>query len=96
MSWTKQFVESRRQFLESWQSTETIARWMNDSPIHTEQYITPQDGFKSINQFIIRDLKPGLRTVSIPLDDSVLVSPNDSVLLPMQGVRVRGAPKLEQ
>lgn len=53
---------------------------MNDSPIHTEQYITPQDGFKSINQFIIRDLKPGMRTVSIPLDNSVLVSPNDSVL----------------
>ncbi|HPS91273.1 MAG TPA: phosphatidylserine decarboxylase [Methanothrix sp.] len=80
LSWTRQFVEARRQFLESWQSTETIAQWMNDSPIHMEQYIITQDRFKSFNQFFIRDLKPGMRTVSIPLDDSVLVSPNDCVL----------------
>ncbi|MDD4651996.1 MAG: phosphatidylserine decarboxylase [Methanothrix sp.] len=80
LSWTRQFVEARRQFLESRQSAGTISQWMNDSSIHMEQYIIPPGGFKSFNQFFIRDLKPGMRTVASPLEDSVLVSPTDCVL----------------
>ncbi|MFZ3050266.1 MAG: phosphatidylserine decarboxylase [Methanothrix sp.] len=80
LNWTKQFVEARREFLESQQSTETISQWLVDPSIHMEQYIIPPDGFKSFNQFFIRDLKPGMRTIASPLDDSVLVSPTDCVL----------------
>jgi len=80
LNWTKQFVEARREFLESQQSTETISQWLADPSIHMEQYIVPPDGFKSFNQFFIRDLKPGMRTIASPLDDSVLVSPTDCVL----------------
>jgi phosphatidylserine decarboxylase len=80
LNWTRQFVEGRRKFLVSPQSNETISQWMADPSIHMEQYIVPPDGFKSFNQFFIRDLLPGTRTVASPLDDSVLVSPTDCVL----------------
>jgi len=80
LNWTKQFVEARRKFLESPESNATTSQWMDDPSIHMEQYIVPPDGFKSFNQFFIRDLLPGTRTVASPLDDSVLVSPTDCVL----------------
>jgi len=80
LDWTRQFVEARRIFLESPESKATILQWMDDPSIHMEQYIVPPDGFKSFNQFFIRDLLPGTRTVASPLDDSVLVSPTDCVL----------------
>jgi phosphatidylserine decarboxylase len=80
LNWTRQFVEARGKFLESPESNVTIKQWMADPSIRMEQYIIPPDGFKSFNQFFIRDLLPGTRTVASPLDDSVLVSPTDCVL----------------
>lgn len=80
LNWTRQFVEARGKFLESPESNATISQWMEDPSIHMEQYIVPPDGFKSFNQFFIRDLFPGTRTVASPLDNSVLVSPTDCVL----------------
>ena len=80
LNWTRQFVDARRIFLESPESNATISQWMDDPSIHMEQYVIPPEGFKSFNQFFIRDLKPGTRTVASPLDDSVLVSPTDCVL----------------
>jgi phosphatidylserine decarboxylase len=80
LNWTRQFVEARGKFLESPESNVTIKQWMDDPSIRMEQYIVPPDGFKSFNQFFIRDLLPGTRTVASPLDDSVLVSPTDCVL----------------
>jgi phosphatidylserine decarboxylase len=80
LNWTREFVEARRKFLESPESTATIQQWIDDPTIHMEEYIIPPDGFKSFNEFFIRDLKPGTRTIANPLDDSVLVSPTDCVL----------------
>jgi phosphatidylserine decarboxylase len=80
LGWTKEFVQARRQFLDSKESTGTIGQWMADPSIHIEQYVVPPGGFKSFNDFFIRELKPGMRTVASPLDDSVLVAPTDCVL----------------
>jgi phosphatidylserine decarboxylase len=80
LSWTRDFVEARRKFLESRASTASIAQWTSDPSIHIEQYVVPPDGFKSFNEFFIRELKPGTRTVASPTDDAVLVSPTDCVL----------------
>lgn len=80
LNWTREFVESRRKFLESQESTATIQQWISDPKIYMEEYIIPPGGFKSFNEFFDRDLKPGMRTISSPLDDSVLVSPTDCVL----------------
>ncbi len=80
LSWTREFVKARRKILESPESTATIQQWFDDPAIHIDQYIVPPDGFKSFNEFFIRDLKPGTRTIASPLDDSVLCSPTDCVL----------------
>jgi phosphatidylserine decarboxylase len=80
LSWTREFVKARRKILESPESTATIQQWVDDPAIHIEQYIVPSDGFKSFNEFFIRDLKSGTRTIASPLDDSVLCSPTDCVL----------------
>ncbi|OGO33568.1 MAG: hypothetical protein A2W35_14765, partial [Chloroflexi bacterium RBG_16_57_11] len=80
LSWTRDFVEARRIFLQSPESTATIQIWVDDPTIHIEEYIVPPGGFESFNQFFIRELKPGTRTVASPLDDTVLVSPTDCVL----------------
>ncbi len=80
LSWTKEFVEARRQFLESPESATIIPQWVADPSIHMDQYVVPPGGFKSFNEFFYRDLKPGMRTVASPQDDSVLVSPTDCVL----------------
>ncbi len=80
LGWTRDFVEARGKFLRSPESTATLQAWMNDPGIPMDQYIVPPAGFCSFNQFFIRDLKPGTRTIASPKDDSVLVSPTDCVL----------------
>jgi len=80
LGWCRDFAEARGKFLETKESTATVAKWMADPSIHIEQYIVPPDGFKTFNDFFIRDLKPGARTVASPGDDSVLVAPTDCVL----------------
>ena len=80
LSWSRDFAAARGKFLETKESTVTIPKWMADPSIHIEQYIVPPDGFKTFNDFFIRDLKPGARTVASPTDDSVMVAPTDCVL----------------
>ena len=78
--WCKDFAAARGKFLETKESTAAVPKWMADPSIHIEQYIVPPEGFKTFNEFFIRDLKPGTRTVASPTDDSVMVAPTDCVL----------------
>ncbi len=80
LGWTRDFVAARGKFMDSAESTATIKQWLDDPSMATEQYVVPPQGFKSFNEFFIRDLKPGARTVASPADDSVLVAPTDCVL----------------
>lgn len=80
LSWCREFADARGKFLETGESTATVPKWMADPSIHIEQYIVPPDGFKTFNDFFIRDLKPGARTIAGPTDDSVMVAPTDCVL----------------
>ncbi len=80
LSWTRDFVEARRQFLESRESTAAIPQWTADPTIHMEQYVVPPAGFESFNEFFTRELKTGMRPIASPTDDSVLVSPTDCLL----------------
>ena len=80
LGWTKEFVAARGKFMESGDSTRTIPQWLADPAIQIEQYIVPENGFQSFNQFFTRSLKPGTRSVAGATDDSVLVSPTDCVL----------------
>lgn len=80
LSWTRDFVAARGKFLDSKDSTATIPKWIADPAIRMGQYRVPPDGFRSFNEFFIRDLKPGARTLAGPTDDAILVAPTDCVL----------------
>lgn len=80
LGWCRDFADARGKFLETKESTVSVSKWVADPSIHIEQYIVPPEGFKSFNDFFIRDLKPGARTVASPMDDSVMVAPTDCVL----------------
>ena len=80
LSWSRDFVAARGKYLETSASTASIPHWTADPSIRIDEYIVPPAGFKSFNEFFIRDLKPGARTVASPADDAVLVAPTDCVL----------------
>ena len=80
LSWSKDFVAARGKFLDTEGSTATIPKWIADPAIQIGQYIVPPDGFRTFNEFFVRDLRPGTRMVASPTDDSVMVAPTDCVL----------------
>ena len=80
MSWTNEFVDERGQFMDSPESAEIISLWLDDNSLANEDFIYPVEGFKSFNEFFIRDLIPGARRVDQVDDPSVLVSPADGVI----------------
>jgi len=80
LSWTLSFVEARGQFMDSEASAEGIQPWLDDPAIRNEDFVQPVDGFKSFNDFFIRDLRPGARAITGIDDDSVVVSPADGIL----------------
>lgn len=80
LSWSKEFVAARGTFMDSKASTVSIPQWIADPSIAMGEYVIPPKGFQSFNEFFIRNLKPGARTVAAPSNDSVLVAPTDCVL----------------
>ena len=79
-SWSIKFVEERGKYMDSPASTTNIDRWLTDPNLRNEDFVLPKDGFKSFNEFFIRDLKPGKRPIASVEDNSVLVSPADGVI----------------
>jgi phosphatidylserine decarboxylase len=64
---------------------ETHDGWLNPDArkaLHLDEFVTNPDrpflGFKSWNDFFIREFKPGMRPVASPDDDSVIVSACES------------------
>ena len=80
LSWTMYFVKEEGKFMDSHQSTDSINQWLSDSSLHNKEYIIPPGGYTSFNQFFTRNLKPGMRPVARPNDNSVIVSPVDGVI----------------
>ncbi len=80
LGWTREFAAARGKFMDSRESTQSIPQWLADPSIQIGQYVVPENGFQSFNQFFTRDLKPGTRTVAGATDDAVLAAPTDCVL----------------
>jgi phosphatidylserine decarboxylase len=80
LSWTMYFVKEEGKFMDSRQSTGSIKRWLSDSSLHNEEYEIPASGYQSFNEFFTRNLKPGMRPVARPGDNSVIVSPVDGLI----------------
>lgn len=80
LSWTILFIEERGKFMDSPESAKIIEEWLSDNSLGNEDFVLPEDGFKSFNDFFTRDLKPGTRPVDDATDNSVLVSPADGII----------------
>tara|TARA_R110001632_G_scaffold17219_2_gene54818 strand:+ start:734 stop:1873 length:1140 start_codon:yes stop_codon:yes gene_type:complete len=80
LSWTISFIEERGKFMDSPESAKIIEEWLSDNSLGNEDFVLPEDGFKSFNDFFTRDLKPGTRPVDDATDNSVLVSPADGII----------------
>ncbi|MCP5107817.1 MAG: phosphatidylserine decarboxylase, partial [bacterium] len=80
LSWTRAFVEARGTYMDSSESVKTIPEWLHAPGTHMEQFIVPPGGFKSFNEFFVRRLKTGVRPITAPTDDSVVVAPADCMV----------------
>lgn len=76
---TRYFVEINGIKMDSAQSLPLVKQWEDELGDQMEEYIIPEGGYKSFNQFFSRELKKA-RPISSPEDDSVLVSPADAVV----------------
>ncbi|MFC2155395.1 phosphatidylserine decarboxylase [Acidobacteriota bacterium] len=80
--WTVKFIVERGKFMDtpSPQASEAIKEWVTDPATHIDDFIMPDGGYKTFNDFFARLLRPGARPISAVGDESVVVSPADSEL----------------
>lgn len=80
LSWTHAFVKARGKYMDSPESARIIEKWLSDTTIGNEDFVTPSGGFKSFNEFFTREVKPGARPVDNVNDNAILVSPADGII----------------
>lgn len=77
-SWINEFVQARGNFLDTFESTQTLNSFINNPDYNVDDYIKGPSGWLSYNQFLARQLKPGKRPIAERCNDAVIVSPADS------------------
>ena len=80
LSWSKRFVEHRGKYLDSKDSLAGVDLWMNDKSISNDDFVEPEGGYQSFNEYFVRELKPGRRPVSAKGDGSIITSPADCII----------------
>jgi phosphatidylserine decarboxylase len=75
--WLNRFAQARGAFLDSEESAGMVAHWAGHRLIHMPDYVVPEQGFRSFNEFFTRRVKPGARPIAAPGDREVLISPAD-------------------
>lgn len=80
-SWINEFVNSRGNFLDTVESTETLESFIHNPEYKIQDYIKGPSGWLSYNQFLARQLKPGKRPIADRCNDNVIVSPADSIFM---------------
>jgi phosphatidylserine decarboxylase len=80
-SWINEFVNSRGNFLDIVDSTETLESFINNPEYKIADYIKGPSGWLSYNQFLARQLKPGKRPIADRCNDNIIVSPADSIFM---------------
>lgn len=79
-NWTVKFIKERGAFMDSPESLKYIQQW-EDSPVtDISQFVVPEGGYKSFNEFFTRELKDQhkSRPVADPDDDAIIVASADS------------------
>jgi len=77
--WTRKFAEDWGAFLDTTESAQGINSFFSDPSYHIEDYYVAPSGWLTFNQFFARQVRPGKRPVDGRCDESVIVSPADSV-----------------
>jgi phosphatidylserine decarboxylase len=77
--WTRKFAEDWGAFLDTTESAGGIKGFFSNPSYHIEDYYVAPSGWLTFNQFFARQVRPGKRPVDGLRDDSVIVSPADSV-----------------
>lgn len=80
LSWAKRFVELRGKYLDSNSSVAGVELWKNDKSISNIDFVEPDGGYKSFNEYFIRDLKPGARPIAAKDNPGIVVSPADCII----------------
>jgi len=78
LSWTRDFTKARGEKMDGPVKPEIIQEWKDFLGSHWDDYIIPEGGFTSFNQFFIREIKEEKRPVFG--DDTILVAPADSLV----------------
>lgn len=80
-NWMVQYAKAQGQFLDTPESiTPESLQTFRDSPNYNMgDYLEPRGGWKTYNEFFARNFKPGYRPVAAISDQTVIVSPADSM-----------------
>ncbi len=77
--WTRKFAADWGAFLDTTESARGIEGFFANPNYHIEDYFVAPSGWLTFNQFFARQVRPGRRPVDDRCDDSIIVSPADSV-----------------
>lgn len=80
-NWLYEFMMARGRYMDSKASAEVVPVWMKDPKIDMEDFVIPEGGYQSFNDFFTRELKEGARPIDSPDDPSVFTSPADSTMI---------------
>jgi phosphatidylserine decarboxylase len=79
--WILKYAQEMGRFMDSPASLSeaTLATFYRSPAYNLHEYIQPQGGWKTFNQFFARSIKPGYRPIAAIADPTVITSPADSV-----------------
>lgn len=90
LSWTQKFAKARGEYMDSTASINDhcceMWDWKHYLGKHWDDFKPPHPqnqgffGYKTFNEFFVRELRENVRPVSYPDDDSILVSPADGLV----------------
>lgn len=83
-NWTVKFIVERGRFMDSKESLKYVDLWVEDPATKIEEFVVPKRGFKSFNEFFVRELNPDLDPPARPItakdDDSIVVASADTIV----------------
>lgn len=85
--WIQDFIVSRGDFMETFESTATLDTFIKNPKYKIDDYIKGPSGWLTYNQFLARQLKPGKRPIADRCNNSVIVSPADSTYMGQWNVK---------
>ena len=82
-AWMVRYANAWGDFLDTPESltAETLQTFYDSPRYNMDQYMPAPGGWQTFNQFFARHVKPGIRPIDAPDDDSVIVSPADSTFV---------------